>query len=126
MAEAPSSEGGCWRFDSSRGHVRLLNRILWWFGVQLVPRAASVKALIEYANALDVTRPVGPSGAGWIRGAALTHALTESDKNSDTVREFLFSGGPSCAQPSWRQGYGPCILPSHERGPHVHLPEETP
>lgn len=90
-----------------------------------MPRPASVKSLIEYANTIEAVRPMGPSGAGWIRACALVTAVTGWDKQSDTVREFLLSGGPACAQPSGRPGYGNCILRSHERGPCVHLPEKV-
>lgn len=69
--------------------MRLLNRALWWLGVQLVPNPPSVKSLIEYANALEVNRPVGPSGALWLRRVARGAALTDADRNSATVERFL-------------------------------------
>lgn len=72
--------------------MRLLNRIIGVFGVALVPRK-SVKSLIEYSNALEVYRPVGPPGAAWIRRCARVMPLYDTDRNSRTVRDFL--GGAS-------------------------------
>jgi hypothetical protein len=69
--------------------MRLLNRALWWLGVQLVPNPPSVKSLLEYANALEVNRPVGPSGAAWLRRVARVTPQTDTDRNSATVERFL-------------------------------------
>jgi len=70
--------------------MRILNRLLWWFGVQVVPRPASVKSLIEYANSIEVMRPVGPSGAAWIRQCADVCYMVDTDRNSHTVRSFRY------------------------------------
>jgi hypothetical protein len=69
--------------------MKLLNRLLWWVDVQLVPAPPSVKSLIEYANALETSRPVGPSGAHWLRKVARVTAQTYTDRNSATVERFL-------------------------------------
>lgn len=79
--------------------IRQLNYLLWWFGVQVVPRPASVKSLIEYSNALEVYRPVGPPGARWIRSCAQVVARLDTDRRSDTVRDS-FVGTVEEANPS--------------------------
>jgi hypothetical protein len=68
--------------------LKLINRAVGLLGVAVVPRR-SVKSLIEYSNALEVNRPVGPPGAEWIRQCAQVMPLRESDRHSSTVALFL-------------------------------------
>lgn len=70
-----------------RHTLRFVNWFLGLIGLALVPRR-SIKSLIEYSNALEINRPVGPSGALWIRDCADVMSLTDTDRNSETVKRF--------------------------------------
>lgn len=68
--------------------MRYLNRLLGRTGYALVPRH-SVKMLLEQSNCVEHLHPSRTAAAAWLRRVARVMPLTETDRNSSTVRRFL-------------------------------------
>lgn len=67
--------------------MKAINRLLRWTGFALVPRH-SVKMLLEQANCVEHLHPSRTAAAAWLRRVARIMPLTETDRNSSTVRQF--------------------------------------
>ncbi len=67
--------------------LRAWNWLFAWTGLALVERE-SVKMLIEKANVVESFHPLRTGAASWLRHAARVMPLTETDRNSKTVKEF--------------------------------------
>jgi hypothetical protein len=71
----------------NRPLLRTLNRLFAWTGLTLVEHE-SVKMLIEQANVVESFHPSRTGAASWLRHVARVMPLTETDRNSKTVKEF--------------------------------------